>query len=503
MNVNNQMKFSIDLYNRLIKNVSEQIVNNELKQNTSISVSFEENLQLILSSMGQSLSEENINMIKFLMSNELSITKENLQFLSMCLKIFDEKPLEKALIFIKNNIRPTKDMAEQLEGYISKNIRLDKQVEELITNIGSIDLSNEDLDMIFNNKNINFNFKQINENILNIKIEILSIFSKRPELFKNIISNKNINFLEIFGENFEKLNNSQKLNNILEKIFPENIIFNKEKISNIIKNLMNYQKENNLEEISIKNNIENKISINNTLNDKNNINILEKEIFNILNKSPENNNKLNFLFSEIYKFQKNIKDKFSFDFKDSNVEDLNEFFNNIKNIAHKFKNTLENFTEDKANLDILKNIDNINKNIDFMLAMKESMFFQIPLNINNFSTNAELYIFKDKKKVKKKDEESSALLSLDLAYLGHLEAYINKIGRGISCQFRLENKNTEKVIKENIRLLEDYLEYKNFILKDITFKDINDSFSLISNNEEIISQFSKKDFKISSFNAQA
>ncbi len=137
-----------------------------------------------------------------------------------------------------------------------------------------------------------------------------------------------------------------------------------------------------------------------------------------------------------------------------------------------------------------------------MSYLKNNMFLQIPININNFSTTAELIIFSNKKNKNNnsKNNSGSALISLNLLYLGKLEVFINKINNDISCQFRLEKDVTKNLVKENIDLLNDYLKDKNFNLKDVTFKDLDESFSLINITKK---RNTSLDFKLGNFNAKA
>ena len=78
--------------------------------------------------------------------------------------------------------------------------------------------------------------------------------------------------------------------------------------------------------------------------------------------------------------------------------------------------------------------------------------------------------------------------------------FINKINNDISCQFRLEKDVTKNLVKENIDLLNDYLKDKNFNLKDVTFKDLDESFSLINITRK---RNTPLDFKLGNFNAKA
>ena len=124
-------------------------------------------------------------------------------------------------------------------------------------------------------------------------------------------------------------------------------------------------------------------------------------------------------------------------------------------------------------------IKNILNNLEFASQFKDMAYFQYPIMINNNPTTAELYIFENKSK-HKNSKSSSAVISLDLAFLGHFEAYINKEQNNIFCQFKTENKNIEKLISSKINDLNNALKNYNYNLKQVTFKEFDEKFTVLS-----------------------
>uniref|UniRef100_UPI002942AE74 flagellar hook-length control protein FliK n=1 Tax=uncultured Tyzzerella sp. TaxID=2321398 RepID=UPI002942AE74 len=228
------------------------------------------------------------------------------------------------------------------------------------------------------------------------------------------------------------------------------------------------------------------------------LNLLQKEIFSIIKSSPKINTKFKDVINNFDTFNNKLK---FFDFENSSNEDLNDFFEDLHIISKNIKDNINNYNDSNKE-NIINNLDNLNKNIDFMNNLKSTVFLQIPLNINNFSTTAELIVFSNKKNknTASKNNSGSALLSLNLLYLGKLEVFINKINNDISCQFRLENDNTQFLVKDNIDLLSNYLINKNLNLKDVTFKSLDESFSLVNITPK---KKSNLDFKLSNFNVKA
>nr|WP_317357602.1 flagellar hook-length control protein FliK [uncultured Tyzzerella sp.] len=493
MNINKDTLTSF-LYKNLVQNT--EITNNTLIDETFENINKTQNqnvpllsstdeLKILLNSINQAPSKENMELIKILVQNNLPITKENLEDIIKSTKIFKDFPIEKALFLIENNIKPTINIGNQIDNYISKDTALSKQIENLFSDISFLDSKNLSFEKIFNNTSFENLSKSIINDTNNLKMQFINHFKNGD--FKNLT-----NILNNITKNTEDTSNLLK--QILDININEDLLIHSNKLENLKQIFSNDTNLNNITDNIIKNNISN---LNDTL-DKQAFNILQKEILNILKSNPKISNKFKDILNNFDNFQNKLK---FFDFKNSSTEDLNEFFEEIAHISKNINENMANMGENKID-NLINNLDNLNKNIDFMNNMKNNIFLQIPLNINNFSTTAELFVFSNKKNKNKssKNNSGSALLSLNLLNLGKLEVYINKINNDISCQFRLENDNTKNIVKNNIQLLNNYLKNKNLTLKDVSFKDLDESFTLISQNKtkDVLSNF-----KLSNFNAKA
>lgn len=476
------------------------------EKQTQINISNEENLKLILSSMGILYSEKNLDIAKLLLNCSLPINKENLKYISQNLNLFKELPLEKLEFLIKNEIPINKENANILENYIEKNINLTNQLKQIFSNIKN----EQNLKDIFKAFNINNDFTQMGLNILK------NISTLKLELTNNILNSQNDrdNFLNLIknfknedlensiifknllnnDENNKKINsNIPKLNFELDKILKN--IENNQELDKILKNILDSILPNNIilnkkTFLDLDNYLNQTFAKINNSNIPNNLSNKEKEMIFLLFKNT-NIKELKKLFFDISNFQKNILKDIDFDFKNKNAKELDEFLNNIKEGTNFLKNTFENDENSKEILNFVKNFD---KNLDFAMSLKDTTYLQIPININNTESNLELFLFKDKKNMKKnKTNSGSALLSLNLNNLGLLETYINKIENNIFCQFRIKNIFTKNLIKENLNLLNIFLKEKNLNLKEVSFKDIEESFSLIS--KEPLKKIEKNEFQ--------
>ena len=163
MNINLKDILNTTLYNNLLQNVElennntinenlENINNKMLKiqKNDTPILNSNEELKLLLNSLNLAPTKENIDLIKILVQNNLPINKDNLQDIIKSTKIFKDNPIEKALFLIENNINPTINIGEQIDSYISKTTLINKQIDEIFSNIN---FSNNDkiIDEIFKN----------------------------------------------------------------------------------------------------------------------------------------------------------------------------------------------------------------------------------------------------------------------------------------------------------------------------------------------------------------
>lgn len=174
-------------------------------------------------------------------------------------------------------------------------------------------------------------------------------------------------------------------------------------------------------------------------------------------------------------------------------ETISEYFSRIVTILNKAKEAV-NSSESESLKRVAKNIEQIERSIDFMSNINKSKeFFQLPFILGDTKSQADLYIFKNKNN-KIDNNRASALLSLDLANLGHIETFVEKNGNKVVCQFRLENEKKVEFAKKNTQKLFDYLKEKGYNLNGATFKILADEFTILN---------SKEDFDVSKNNNQS
>ncbi|HOM41980.1 MAG TPA: flagellar hook-length control protein FliK [Bacillota bacterium] len=165
------------------------------------------------------------------------------------------------------------------------------------------------------------------------------------------------------------------------------------------------------------------------------------------------------------------------------IEDREAVAKQLKDIAS-LGEKLESYLKTSGDKDpeIREALSNLKDCIDFIRNVTQhNNFLQIPLLINDNTTAAKLYVFKDGKREKRIDpEDATVVVALDLMNLGHLESMIRVKVKTVDLTFRTENKSIGSMIEKNIRMLKEALGEKGYYLSPIRVINLEQPFSLLS-----------------------
>ncbi len=118
--------------------------------------------------------------------------------------------------------------------------------------------------------------------------------------------------------------------------------------------------------------------------------------------------------------------------------------------------------EDNAFSELNKQLIKANDNMELLHQLNQtSLYMQLPLKFTTQDGNAELYIYADKKAIKNKQNNITAFLHLDLAYLGDLDVYISMKNKNLNVNFYLK-KEYLSFVNENIPNLAQSLSEKGY-----------------------------------------
>jgi len=91
-------------------------------------------------------------------------------------------------------------------------------------------------------------------------------------------------------------------------------------------------------------------------------------------------------------------------------------------------------------------------------------YIQLPLKMNGENTHAELFVYTNKKNLAKNDGNVSALLHLDMEYLGPLDVYIAMQNKKVSTKFYLANDRMIDFVAEHIHILNERLQERGYAM---------------------------------------
>ncbi len=150
-----------------------------------------------------------------------------------------------------------------------------------------------------------------------------------------------------------------------------------------------------------------------------------------------------------------VKRKFSMNpEKMENPKEIDDLYNKIYDKTNKLMDTLsKSGAGDSHNLN--QSAKSVQERIDFMQSLNNMyVYAQIPVNTRNNEMNSDLYVYMNKKAIRDAKEEISALLHLDMEYLGATDVHVSLRGSTVHTRFYVEDEISAKIIDEHMTMLE-------------------------------------------------
>ncbi len=491
-----------------------------------------------LKAAGLKATPQNLKMVEELLKNQLPIDKATLQKLNQAVKLVntenplkEEKALEKAIFILKNEIKPTLKNIRDLEKIVNNENKMKEQIDHLSNSIENIK-EDKTKQLILNaleknnyaatTKTMENVAKALTENIAPTKeTEVLTKFienqlkadpqtAEKLKQLQQTVKGASPEKVEQEVKNFiatltaqvsDKIKTDSKFEHILKAPLenPEKNSLVPSKIDALLQKISTTEQAPKIiqEDIAPMKNEIAKLpdpkAIINEFSEKIKLNgESKKEIVQFLKDfleekpalSPHEPDKIK------QKMHFTLSEKGSPKQVEDFVNDLNEKLKEVHTIASK--------SETEEMKQITKETTQIRENLNFNNQLKDFTYVQLPLVIHNHESQAELFVFKDKDTKNKKKETKSALISLDLAALGHFETYVQKKGNQVYLQFRVEDQNVESVVKSNLTTLNTLLSKHNYHLEGYQFKNMEEKFTVIDEeptfDENDIEEMDKKRF---------
>jgi hypothetical protein len=140
--------------------------------------------------------------------------------------------------------------------------------------------------------------------------------------------------------------------------------------------------------------------------------------------------------------------------------------------------------------DIINQIDNLKNSFSFMMELcRYNAYLQLPLNISDFRTICELYIFDRKKRGNNCNESKYVILSLSLPNLGQVTAMIKLENKYVSIHFNTGEEDVIKAFREGFGQLHERLSGAGYKITDIQYRLSDECVNLLNANKLLIDAF--------------
>lgn len=140
------------------------------------------------------------------------------------------------------------------------------------------------------------------------------------------------------------------------------------------------------------------------------------------------------------------------------VEDL---YRRLDRQLKSLTQTLENAGQ--SNSTAFKAAASMSQNIDFLQQVNQMYaYIQLPLRLQQGEAHGELYVYSNKKKLTNKDGKISALLHLDMEYLGAVDVYVAMQNSKVSTRFYLSDDEMIDFMSGHMELLTSRLQKRGY-----------------------------------------
>lgn len=110
-----------------------------------------------------------------------------------------------------------------------------------------------------------------------------------------------------------------------------------------------------------------------------------------------------------------------------------------------------------------QNASDMSNNLDFMKMMNQTFqYIQLPLKLQNQNAHGDLYVMTRKEALRKNPDKLSVLLHLDMDHLGTLDIRIIKEYTAVSASFFVSTRETKDLLERNIELLNDAINEQGY-----------------------------------------
>lgn len=146
---------------------------------------------------------------------------------------------------------------------------------------------------------------------------------------------------------------------------------------------------------------------------------------------------------------------------------------------------LSHFSQDVFGKNLFENLlqqtTQTSQNLDFMKLLNDTyQYVQLPVKLQQQNAHGDLYVMTRKESLRRHPDSLKALLHLDMDHLGSLDIHIIRENTSITTKFFVDEKDTLQLLEKNINLLQDALNEQvfsfssEFSMKEKDFNLVND-----------------------------
>ncbi|MCD7836327.1 MAG: flagellar hook-length control protein FliK [Lachnospiraceae bacterium] len=140
---------------------------------------------------------------------------------------------------------------------------------------------------------------------------------------------------------------------------------------------------------------------------------------------------------------------------------VEEFYGRLGRQLRSLSQALENSGQTTQNA--YRAVNNMTQNIDFLQQLNQTYaYVQLPLRLNQGNAHGELYVYTNKRNLSAKEGKVSALLHLDMEYLGSVDVYVTLEASNVSTKFYVEDDDTLDFLSEHMDILTSRLEKRGY-----------------------------------------
>ena len=140
---------------------------------------------------------------------------------------------------------------------------------------------------------------------------------------------------------------------------------------------------------------------------------------------------------------------------------ISNFYQKLAERTEKAQKVMEEYGKGESSL--AKTTSQVNGNVKFMGAMNEMLnYVQLPLKFTEENAHGDLYVYTKKNLMRKKGEELTALLHLEMDTLGRIDVLVRMTDLKVHTDFTLESEEMLDFIGEHIEELNERLTKKGY-----------------------------------------